>query len=484
MSCARDRDMVNRIPEPDSECPATTHTRPQTSPTRDSGQVNRNGTQNRSLVFLLVYKFCVILSFISDNKRRRETMNEKSIAPDATIRLANQLKGQKLVVPNLLKEHMASWPQGLINEHYERLQHTYRTEADKRPYAGLVSHVHDLKYRQKLKDSDFAMFTSIWWPTAKWENLYIGGLLTIWAFIWDDTIDMAEQSLSADFGRACAHRRQTIDYIRYHLDVEDGDDLDSQSFWQPRAVVGRLAKTVIDWLGFRALPPPCPAGGCDIFRELGERLCARWDKAKRQRIFRELRDYIMSTEQEQRERLEGIMPTLESYVEQRLYTTAFRNFAIVGSLCVETDIPADIFNSPEMEVVLQEGNWIIIIVNDLLSLKKEMATNCMGSLIPVLYNHHCHRLSQQQKEDPNLLDKIVSKLNAELAASVMRLDRAEQSLLQIVESGSNKRTPGEVVKLRQDIKTYVDMIRRTDTGTWEYSIQQCVQEDGSVLIPL
>lgn len=122
-----------------------------------------------------------------------------------------------------------------------------------------------------------------------------------------------------------------------------------------------------------------------------------------------------------------------------------------------------------MEVVLQEGNWIIIIVNDLLSLKKEMATNCMGSLIPVLYNHHYHRLSQQQKEDPNLLDKIVSKLNAELAASVMRLDRAEQSLLQIVESGSNKRTPGEVVKLRQDIKTYVDMIRRTDTGTWEYS---------------
>lgn len=122
-----------------------------------------------------------------------------------------------------------------------------------------------------------------------------------------------------------------------------------------------------------------------------------------------------------------------------------------------------------MEVVLQEGNWIIIIVNDLLSLKKEMATNCMGSLIPVLYNHHYHRLNQQQKEDPNLLDKIVSKLNAELAASVMRLDRAEQSLLQIVESGSNKRTPGEVVKLRQDIKTYVDMIRRTDTGTWEYS---------------
>lgn len=76
-------------------------------------------------VFLLVYKFCVILSFISDNKRRRETMNEKSIAPDATIRLANQLKGQKLVVPNLLKEHMASWPQGLINEHYERLQHVF-----------------------------------------------------------------------------------------------------------------------------------------------------------------------------------------------------------------------------------------------------------------------------------------------------------------------------------------------------------------------
>ncbi|TLD11394.1 hypothetical protein PgNI_06421 [Pyricularia grisea] len=410
-------------------------------------------------------------------------MNEKSFTPDTAARLANRLRGQTLVVPNLLKEHMASWPQGLINEHYERLQHVFNGILD--------CHVHDLKYRQKLKESDFAMFTSIWWPTAKWENLYIGGLLTIWAFIWDDTIDMAEQSLSADFGRACAHRRQTIEYIRYHLDVEDGDDLDPQSLWQPRRVVGRLVNSVIDWFGFRALPPPCPAGGCDIFRELGERLCARWDKGKRQRIFRELRDYIMSTEQEQRERLEGIMPTYESYVKQRLYTTAFRNFAIVGSLCVETDIPADIFNSPEMEVVLQEGNWIIIIVNDLLSLKKEMATHCMGSLVPVLYNFHHHRLSQQQKEDPNLLDKIVSKLSAELAASVKRLDRAEESLLRIVDSGSCRRTPGEVAKLREDIKTYVDMIRRTDTGTWEYScavdryrIQQCVQEDGSVLIPL
>lgn len=122
-----------------------------------------------------------------------------------------------------------------------------------------------------------------------------------------------------------------------------------------------------------------------------------------------------------------------------------------------------------MEVVLQEGNWIIIIVNDLLSLKKEMATHCMGSLVPVLYNFHHHRLSQQQKEDPNLLDKIVSKLSAELAASVKRLDRAEESLLRIVDSGSCRRTPGEVAKLREDIKTYVDMIRRTDTGTWEYS---------------
>lgn len=76
-------------------------------------------------VFLLIYKFCGVLSSISDKKRRCKRMNEKSFTPDTAARLANRLRGQTLVVPNLLKEHMASWPQGLINEHYERLQHVF-----------------------------------------------------------------------------------------------------------------------------------------------------------------------------------------------------------------------------------------------------------------------------------------------------------------------------------------------------------------------
>ena len=62
-----------------------------------------------------------------------------------------------------------------------------------------------------------------WWPDAAWDDLYLVSLFTVWAFIWDDTIDTNEHALSDDFGQACAFRNRSIIYVKHCLGLFDAD---------------------------------------------------------------------------------------------------------------------------------------------------------------------------------------------------------------------------------------------------------------------
>jgi hypothetical protein len=83
-----------------------------------------------------------------------------------------------------------------------------------------------------------------------------------------------------------------------------------------------------------------------------------------------------------------------------------------------------------------------------LSLKKEMATGCMISLIPVLYRQGVE------------FDDIVPELIDELLNVRRRFDEAAETLERACRGDH---------QLLKDLRTYLDVCRTNSTGTYIYT---------------
>ncbi|KAL8377411.1 hypothetical protein RB595_008200 [Gaeumannomyces hyphopodioides] len=407
------------------------------------------------------------------------------------VRLAEELRGRTIVVPNMLGDILQGWPSGRVNPHYVRLKHVVEGMLD--------SSIPEAWYRKKLSDSDFALFTAIWYPNASWEDLHTMSLLTVWAFVWDDTFDTGEQDLAGDYERGCAFRAQTLAYCRYWLGLEMASYSPSEfptwpscpsppppsssSFLSsfPWRGCRRVLDRALSWLGYRFLPPPPPNVGCALFKALGEALCARFDEKQRRRVYSQIEFWVGSTEEEQRLRIQGSIPTYEDYLRFRQGTTAFRIFSLVGEIATVTNIPSIIMDSPEMGVIMTESNLAIIIINDILSFKKEMATLAMINLVPVMHHH-----------GNKSLDAIVESLCLELMASRQRFEAAASALARMAareEAGGSDKSGKH--GLQDELQRFIDTIKTSVTGTWEYTvavprygIQKYMKPDGSVEITL
>ncbi|KAL8342846.1 hypothetical protein RB601_004716 [Gaeumannomyces tritici] len=413
--------------------------------------------------------------------------SETAGAPaDIHARLAEELRGRTIAVPNMLGDILQGWPSGRVNPHYVRLKHVVEGMLD--------SSVPEAWYRKKLSDSDFALFASIWHPDAAWEDLHTMGLLTVWAFVWDDTFDTGEQDLAGDYERGCAFRAQTLAYCRYWLGLELAACSPSEfptwpsypsppqsSSFVPLFAGRRALHRALSWIGARPPPPPPPNVGCALFKPLGEALCARFDERQRKRVYSQIKFWIDSTAEEQQLRIRGSIPTSENYLRFRQGTTAFRMFALVGEISTVTNIPSAIMDTPEMGVIMTEANLGIIIINDVLSLKKEMATLAMINLVPVMYHH-----------ENKSLEAIIESLCSELMASRQRFEAAASALARMAareEAGGSDKSGKH--GLQDELQRYMDTIKTSVTGTWEYTvavprygIQKCMKPDGSVEITL
>ncbi|POS74314.1 hypothetical protein DHEL01_v207289 [Diaporthe helianthi] len=351
--------------------------------------------------------------------------------PDPNTSLANELRGQRFRVD--MTTSFCDWPSRAMNRHYRRLQ----SECDRVLELG----VPDVSRCKKFKRSDFALFSVLWWPTADWEDLYTAMLFTVALFVWDDTIDTNEHILASDFAKAEVWRKQSLDYFRYQL---------------------RLSPLEKE--------PYCPDDICLLFKEFAERFCKNFGHEQRRRMYTKLEHFVEHNGLEQAERLAGRVPTYDEYMKIRYAVTGVRMFTLLLEVTQQTKLPAWIMDSAEMEEIVKESNFIIIVVNDILSLKKEIATDCVVNLVPVLYKTGLS------------LDQVIPRLIEEMHASRDRLDSAAARLDSITLADT---------KLNHDVMNFIDGIRIMDTGTLEYSIEamrydvrKYLQPDGSLDIVL
>ncbi|KAL1874928.1 hypothetical protein VTK73DRAFT_10354 [Phialemonium thermophilum] len=351
--------------------------------------------------------------------------------------LAMEFKGKVLEVPNMMVA-LEGWPYREKNKYYEQMRDIFNETLDRV--------IPDPRRCEKFKECDFALFSALWWPHAEWEDFYSAAFFALWIFIWDDTLDgdnSGDREISDDFEKASKFRAQTLDYIKHCLGLREEND---------------------------GAKPGFPSLSCGLFEDFSRRVVEKFAKDRVQRVYDEIARYVHECEVEQTYRLTGRIPTLDEYLENRLGTSAVFILCGIFELFVDDALPDWMMKSPEMDVIWRETNLAIIIINDILSLKKEMATESLVSLIPVLY------------QEGITWGEIVPELIEELQLCRLRLEEAFEKLEK--DSAGNAR-------LLKDLRTYVDVCRTSTTGTYIYTIEskrykiaQDVRSDMSATIVL
>ncbi|KAK0732282.1 isoprenoid synthase domain-containing protein [Lasiosphaeris hirsuta] len=383
-------------------------------------------------------------------------------------KLITDLKGQVMHVPDM-QAMFPNWPSGGRNKYYKRLkarldeitETVYPTEELRR---GPAKH-------------DFAFFTSMYatpplphqrcpppalsltltphltthlqdtadhgptslFPDADWDEFYTCGLFNFWLFHCDDAMDEEQGSVALGLAASCRYRRQVLEYTRHCLDLPGPTD-------PPAGVVSGLL-----WrLGLRgggpAAAPPRPNLPNGVFEEFGRRVRVEAGEAFRWGLYKEIEDYICGCEAEQKERLAGEMAgDLESYLRVRRSTSGVRHYGYITQLGLGMRLPIRTLQSAQMQALWDEMNLIIIIQNDILSLRKELTGGCVHNAVAVMYNQG------------RRLDDVVRELMTRLEASRDRFDELADGVSEMA-GGADKK----------ELLRYIDGLRTSNTGTLEF----------------
>ncbi|KAK1753541.1 Presilphiperfolan-8-beta-ol synthase [Echria macrotheca] len=369
------------------------------------------------------------------------------------VELIAKLRGQVLHVPDML-DVFSSWPRGGRNKYHARL---------KARFDELIEEVFpDEEMRKRAAKNDFAFFTSCWFPDADWDDLLTVGLFSFWLFHCDDAMDDLDGTVARDYAASCRYRRQVLDYTRWSLGlgpvVGDGNSK------------GWMARFLSWFCPLRKWSPPAPNLPNTVFKEYGVRTQAGTSKVFREMFWAEIKQYIDHCEIEQRERMTGEMAdTLDGYLRIRHHTSAVRAYGFVTQQGTNIRLSVSIMKSPQMQALWDEITIIIIIINDILSVKKELAAGAVHNAVPVMYS-----LGKP-------LDVVMGELMVRLASCRDRFDGIAQSVLAMARSESEKK----------DLEKFIDGLRTNATGTIEfckladrYRNEKYFNEDGSMDVVL
>jgi hypothetical protein len=244
-------------------------------------------------------------------------------------------------------------------------------------------------------------------------------LYTAWLLCWDDAVDANEGDLAGDFARAERWRRQTLGMVREALAVDgmgargtDGDPIN------------------------------------EVFRDFGSRICETASRDQRRVLHDEIQLFTTSCAAEQELRLASRIPDYESYMKLRIGTVGGRMLCSLVPYATQERLPRAALSSPEVHRLWTQVCVLLSLLNDVLSLKKELQTDCVINAVAAIM-------------EPNMtLDMVVAELEARMRMAVKEFDDAASKLTKDTES------EGE---LRSFVERYVQGCRCIVTGTLEFT---------------
>ena len=326
------------------------------------------------------------------------------------------LKGQILRVPDL-KGLFRAWPRSRVNPLHPELKDL--VDRTIRQIAVTQNHV-----ERRLRD-DIALLTCLWYPDAGWRELEALGLFTVWLVCWDDEVDTNEGDLAKDYEREGAWRQTTLQIAKASLGL-DGSEEKSEDEDQN-----------IDALNA-------------ILQDFGQRLVtAGYLPIQRERYWRELSFYVESCGKEQSLQLAEEIPLFEDYMEIRLGTVGGGILCSLVEYAHQQALPPAILQSRHGMAMSKLAGVILSLLNDLLSMKKEIATGCVINAVTSL-----------MRRNDNTLDMAVDELYEEMRQAVGNFDKAAACLCQEAQGDADAESI---------VKRYADGYRAIVTGTLEFT---------------
>ncbi|KAJ3580283.1 hypothetical protein NPX13_g285 [Xylaria arbuscula] len=340
--------------------------------------------------------------------------------------LAQRLSGQKLVVPDM-RPIMSHWACGQ-HENYEVVQRA----VDKR-FAMLASE----KHRKSISDADPALLAAKWWPTAPIRSYRVMTDLVIWFGLWDDVIEKLTDSTAAE-----SLRISTKEFIRNALSPNKANSTVS------------TANPLIQ-----------------SFQPIADEACAFYNQDQLKILLEHFERYIDATRLEAEAELSSEIPDLKEYWEVRILTSGMGTLLGLSEYALQVQLPPSFVQSEAYSTLWVTTVVINSIINDLISLKKEMKAQSVVNSIAILFNQY------------NDLDVVVQMSLDHTRQLVDLFDRTATEVL----CSSDAYSAEELDAIRQ----VIDLMRTVNTGNLEWSLQakrygvaQYITESGAIEVIL
>ncbi|KAL2017169.1 hypothetical protein VTK56DRAFT_2538 [Thermocarpiscus australiensis] len=326
--------------------------------------------------------------------------------------LADSLRGQRLCIPDL-RPAFVDWKVGL-NKHYERVQEAVNVRLE-----GLIE---DERFLAKVKASDLALIASRWFPDAPYDVLETAAFYCVWLFLWDDVIDGAAAGgagAHADDGQGGLtpeeYCRESVAFARHHLGLDEPG----------------------------TPGPAAPTQVCESFAEVARRVGEYCGLDERRQLFGHLREYMEACVVEHRWRLSGKMPSVDEFYSWRLRTSSVDVMLDLCRILNRISLPGDVLGSREMRIMHLHVNKLLILINELFSLKKELKDGACANLIPItmqaldfdlaqatqsVIQDVYHSIRTFNEESSALLREVAAEHGQGVADQLQQLIRAYQAI--------------------------------------------------------
>lgn len=336
-------------------------------------------------------------------------MTSLASAPLSHEEIISRLRGQTLHVPDLTCL-FAHWPAPTKNEHYAALQSTVHeavtTVAAKHPAS------------KRRLDDDIALLTSLGYAHAGLDELRILGLYLVWLICWDDEVDANEGDMAGDFSEAEAWRTDTLKVLNEALGVSSTD-------------MNKRGKDPLH----------------DMLFDVGKALQDRYTLQQRQHVCDKLTLFIQNCATEQKLRLEGKIPSYEDYMSMRIETVAGGTLCSLIEYSRGISLPTACTTSNSRDELDKQVSVLLSLLNDVLSLKKELKTDCVINAVATLMTA------------TRSLDDVVAEVVTKMKQAVSSFDAAAAELESCATSEAE----------RTDALKYIDGCKALVTGTLEFT---------------
>lgn len=340
--------------------------------------------------------------------------------------LAHKLSGQTLVIPDM-RPIMSHWPCGQ-HEDYA----TVKSAID-RKFELLVSK----KVLATLSDANPALLAAMWWPMASSHSYRVMTDLIIWFGQWDDAIEKLGDNLVA----AEDLRVSTKNFISIALGLAEDNE------------AGLTTNPLI--------------GG---FQPIAAEARAFYNEDQRIILFGHFEQYIDATRLEAEAEQSTEIPSLQKYWEVRILTSGMGTLLGLSEYALQVQLPSDFVQSKAYSTLWVTAVVINSIVNDLLSLKKEMKAQSVLNSVAILFDQY------------GSLDVAVKMSLDHIKQLVDLFDRTADDVL-----SSDTFAPNEL----DAIARVIDSMRTVNTGNLEwslyakrYGVAQHMKENGTIELVL